>query len=80
MPLGILDNAALAAGEVGVVHWAVVDVGSQSFPDDAAVSEPGDDSGQKERPPRFQRGLLRCYWVIPATGHPVAGEAGLPTG
>ena len=55
MPLGILDNAALATGEVGVVHRAVVlerdlvqvvddDVGSQSFLDDAAVGEPGNGS------------------------------------
>ena len=55
MPLGILDNAALATGEVGVVHRAVVletglshvvddDVGSQSFLDDAAAGEHGDGS------------------------------------
>ena len=84
MPLGLLDDAALATGEVGVVHRAVVlerdlvqvvddDVGSQSFLDDAAAGEPGDGSGQKERPLWKQRGLLRCYWVIPATGWPVAG-------
>ena len=93
MPLGILDNAALATGEVGVVDRAVVletdlvlqvvddDVGSQSFLVDAAVCEPGDGSGQKERPLCFQRGLLRCYWVIPATGPSrLLGGAVLPTG